>query len=78
MKEQAFLVGIIDTTTGQLINCGIYSERGPTLHKMRDRFQIVLTVGYGKDYQEGMRQIKDALDTVYLDWVKPFMHSEKH
>lgn len=73
IMTKAYLFAEIDIITGQTIQVIILSDERPTL-KGQNRAWALLSVTYGKDYQEAHRKMKHQIESIrYWGWVQQFM-----
>lgn len=73
IMTKAYLFAEINVISGQTIQVIILSDERPTLRGM-ERAWALLSVTYGKDYQEAHRKMKQQIESIrYWGWVQQFM-----
>lgn len=72
MSATAYLVGVLDTTTGQLLGFSVFSEPSPTMAGRR--WPFVLLQKDGHTYDAAEFALRNAIaDTPGLAWLKRYL-----
>ena len=72
VSATAYLVGVLDTTTGQFLGCSFFSEPSPTMEGRRWPFVMLKKDGHTYDAAEFALRCAIS-ETPGLVWVKRFL-----
>lgn len=74
MYQSAYLAILVDVSnpdSPKILEADTFSERSPTLpHTIR---ALPAIIGHGKDYEEGLADIRRQLSSPYHEWLLPLL-----